>query len=136
MNRHLAARPGYTPQEAEIERLGAAIPSEGILGVSNADVDELLAEVGRRPAVADDELFYTNFGIDQAGDIVTRLRAEIERLREQVAEMLTLMEDIVIGERIRERDANDNGHRTPLGEVAADFGIDLTLDEMQEARRG
>ena len=92
-----------------------------------------------------------------ADDIVTRLRRitakpvglvldppphplckeaadEIERLREQVAEMLPLFEDIVIGERIRERAANDNGHRTSLGEVAADFGIDLDADT--EARRG
>lgn len=104
--------------------------------------------------MADDELFYTNFGIDQAGDIVGRLmsacvcgpldpddaclsccaRTEIERLRAQLAEMLPLCEDIVIGERIRERDANDNGHRTPLGEVAADFGIDLTLDEIERLR--
>ena len=85
-----------------------------------------------------------------ADDIVTRLqctypsgewpceectfcvaRAEIERLRAQVEELLPLFEDIVIGERIRERAANDNGRRTPLGEVAADFGIDLTLDEIE-----
>lgn len=74
---------------------------------------------------------WTKSGMDerQAAD-------EIERLREQVAEMLPLCEDIVIGERIRERDANDNGHRTPLGEVAAEFGIDLDADEMKEARRG
>ncbi|TEX48256.1 MAG: hypothetical protein B7C54_00430 [Acidimicrobiales bacterium mtb01] len=39
--------------------------------------------------------------------------------------LLDVAEDIVIGERIRERAANDNGRRTSLGEVAADFGIDL-----------
>ena len=39
--------------------------------------------------------------------------------------LLDVAEDIAIGERIRERAANDNGRRTPLDEVAADFGIDL-----------
>lgn len=39
--------------------------------------------------------------------------------------LLDVAEDIAIGERIRERAANDSGRRTPLDEVAADFGIDL-----------
>lgn len=39
--------------------------------------------------------------------------------------LLDVAEDVAIGERIRERAANDNGRRTPLDEVAADFGIDL-----------
>lgn len=59
-------------------------------------------------------------------------RAEIERLRAQVAELLPWDEDIVIGERIRERAANDNGRRTSLGEVAADFGIDLKALDADE----
>ena len=39
--------------------------------------------------------------------------------------LLDVAEDLVIAERIRERAASDNGRRTSLGEVAAEFGIDL-----------
>jgi hypothetical protein len=39
--------------------------------------------------------------------------------------LLDVAEDIVISERLRERTASDSGRRTSLGEVAADFGIDL-----------
>ena len=65
------------------------------------------------------------------GGLIWTLASEVVRLRAQVEELLLWFEDIVIGERIRERAANDNGRRTPLGEVAADFGIDLTLDEIE-----
>lgn len=44
-------------------------------------------------------------------------------------QMLTLLldvaEDIVIGERIREREATDTGGRTSLADLAAEFGVDL-----------
>lgn len=39
--------------------------------------------------------------------------------------LLDVAEDLVIAERIRERAVADNGRRTPLAEVAAEFGIDL-----------
>lgn len=39
--------------------------------------------------------------------------------------LLDVAEDIAIAERIRERLAADRGNRTPLAEVAAEFGIDL-----------
>lgn len=93
----------------------------------------LVLKIGKKFAVADniiDRLQCTYRKDEWPCEACTfcAARAEIERLREQVAEMLPLFEDIVIGKRIRERDANDNGHRTPLGEVAADFGIDLDAD--------
>lgn len=39
--------------------------------------------------------------------------------------LLDVAEDIVIGERIRERDASDDGARTTLGDLAAELGVDL-----------
>jgi hypothetical protein len=39
--------------------------------------------------------------------------------------LLDVAEDLVIAERIRERDAADSGRRTPLTDVAAELGIDL-----------
>jgi PHD/YefM family antitoxin component YafN of YafNO toxin-antitoxin module len=39
--------------------------------------------------------------------------------------LLDVAEDIVIAERIRERDARDSGNRTTLAEAAAELGIDL-----------
>lgn len=39
--------------------------------------------------------------------------------------LLDVAEDIAIAERIRERDATDDGKRTTLADAAAEFGIDL-----------
>ena len=39
--------------------------------------------------------------------------------------LLEVAEDIVLAQRIRDRDAADSGGRTTLGEAAAEFGIDL-----------
>lgn len=39
--------------------------------------------------------------------------------------LLDLAEDLVIAERLRERAAADTGRRTSLGDIAAEFGIDL-----------
>ena len=39
--------------------------------------------------------------------------------------LLDVAEDIAIAQRIRERDAADDGTRTTLAEAAAEFGIDL-----------
>lgn len=39
--------------------------------------------------------------------------------------LLDVAEDIAIAQRVRERDATDDGHRTTLAEAAAEFGIDL-----------
>lgn len=39
--------------------------------------------------------------------------------------LLDVAEDVAIAQRLRERTASDIGHRTSLGRVAADFGIDL-----------
>jgi len=39
--------------------------------------------------------------------------------------LLDVAEDILIGERIRERRAADTGHRTSLADAAAELGIDL-----------
>jgi len=55
---------------------------------------------------------------------------DLNERQERVAAARSALEDIVIGERIRERAANDNGRRTSLGEVAATFGIDL--DSLRE----
>ena len=71
----------------------------------------------------------------------TRLPAHVRRHPDAVLlpyETFTLLldvaEDIAIAERIREREATDDGQRTRLAEVAAEFGIDLaTLDRQQAA---
>jgi len=39
--------------------------------------------------------------------------------------LLDVAEDIAIAQRIRERDATDNGNRTTLAEAASEFDIDL-----------
>lgn len=39
--------------------------------------------------------------------------------------LLDIAEDLVIAERVRERDAADNGNRTSLADVAAMFDVDL-----------
>jgi PHD/YefM family antitoxin component YafN of YafNO toxin-antitoxin module len=39
--------------------------------------------------------------------------------------LMDIAEDLVIAERIRERDAADGGNRTSLAEVAAMFDVDL-----------
>lgn len=39
--------------------------------------------------------------------------------------LLDIAEDLVIAERVRERDAADSGQRTSLGDVAAMFDVDL-----------
>ena len=39
--------------------------------------------------------------------------------------LLDIAEDLVIAERIRERDAADSGQRTSLSDVAAMFDVDL-----------
>lgn len=39
--------------------------------------------------------------------------------------LLDVAEDIAIAQRIRERDATDDGKRTMLAEAADEFGIDL-----------
>lgn len=39
--------------------------------------------------------------------------------------LLDLAEDLVLAERIRERESQDSGRRTPLADVAAAFGVDL-----------
>lgn len=39
--------------------------------------------------------------------------------------LLDLAEDIVIAQRVREREATDSGNRTSLAEVAAEFDVDL-----------
>lgn len=39
--------------------------------------------------------------------------------------LLDVAEDIAIAQRIREREATDDGQRTTLEEVAAELGIDL-----------
>lgn len=39
--------------------------------------------------------------------------------------LLDIAEDIVIAQRIRERDASDTGERTSLADVAAELGVDL-----------
>lgn len=39
--------------------------------------------------------------------------------------LLDVAEDIAIAQRIRERDATDDGQRTTLADAAAEFGIDL-----------
>lgn len=39
--------------------------------------------------------------------------------------LLDVAEDVAIAQRIRERDASDNGRRTTLVEAAEEFGIDL-----------
>jgi PHD/YefM family antitoxin component YafN of YafNO toxin-antitoxin module len=39
--------------------------------------------------------------------------------------LMDVAEDIVIGERIRERASSDSGRRTSLNDVASVFGIDL-----------
>jgi hypothetical protein len=39
--------------------------------------------------------------------------------------LLDVAEDVAIAQRIRDRDATDNGYRTTLAEAAAEFGIDL-----------
>ena len=41
--------------------------------------------------------------------------------------LLDVAEDIAIAERIREREATDDGQRTTLAEVAAELGIDLEV---------
>ena len=40
--------------------------------------------------------------------------------------LLDIAEDAAIAERIRQRTTADSGTRTPLADVAAQFGIDLT----------
>jgi antitoxin StbD len=39
--------------------------------------------------------------------------------------LLDIAEDLVIAERVRERDAADSGNRTSLADVAAMFDVDL-----------
>jgi hypothetical protein len=39
--------------------------------------------------------------------------------------LLDIAEDVAIAQRIRERDAADDGTRTTLAEAADEFGIDL-----------
>lgn len=39
--------------------------------------------------------------------------------------LLDLAEDVVIAQRIRERDEQDDGTRTTLAEAAAELGVDL-----------
>ena len=39
--------------------------------------------------------------------------------------LLDVAEDVAIAQRIRERDADDDGTRTTLAEAADEFGIDL-----------
>lgn len=39
--------------------------------------------------------------------------------------LLEVAEDVVIAERVRERDATDSGNRTTLAEFASEFGVDL-----------
>jgi PHD/YefM family antitoxin component YafN of YafNO toxin-antitoxin module len=39
--------------------------------------------------------------------------------------LLDVAEDVAIAQRIRERDATDNGNRMTLAEAVAEFGIDL-----------
>lgn len=41
--------------------------------------------------------------------------------------LLDVAEDVAIAQRIRERDATDNGTRTTLAAVAAEFGVDLDV---------
>lgn len=39
--------------------------------------------------------------------------------------LLDVADDIAIAERLRQRSASDTGHRTSLGDVASELGIDL-----------
>ena len=79
----------------------------------------------------------------------TRLPAHVRRFREQGSDaepvilgdrrhpdavllpyetftlLLDVAEDVAIAQRIREREATDDGQRTTLAEMAAELGIDL-----------